>query len=82
MKEYKYPHDFPYHFAVQDYMKEKLNFYEPGILGEEKVLKRRLDFLRSIRNGDRKLVEKEKPDRDVKEIEGERGDQKGIPKKS
>lgn len=81
MKDYKYPHDFPYHFAVQTYMKEKLHFYEPGILGEEKVLKRRLDFLRSILSGDRKWVEKEKTDDHEAGTGGERGDQKGIQKK-
>jgi putative ATPase len=47
-KLYLYPHDFPYHYAVQQYLKERVSFFEPGVLGEEKEMKRRLDFLRNL----------------------------------
>jgi len=50
-KDYKYPHDFKYHYIKQDYMKEKVKFYQPDKLplGEEKELKRRLDFFNQLR---------------------------------
>lgn len=46
-KEYKYPHDFEYAFADQEYMPEKLKgerFYEPSDFGHESVIKKRLKF--------------------------------------
>jgi len=50
-KDYKYPHDFKYHYIKQDYMKEKIRFYQPDEqpLGEEKELKKRLDFFNQLR---------------------------------
>jgi putative ATPase len=47
-KHYRYPHDFQYHYVVQRYLQEKVSFYEPGVLGEEKEMKRRLEFLRTL----------------------------------
>jgi putative ATPase len=44
-KNYKYPHDYPYHFVPQQYLIEPVSFYEPGELGEEREMKRRLEFL-------------------------------------
>jgi putative ATPase len=48
-KEYKYPHDYKYHYVPQDYIAKKCKFYEPGELGNEKELKKRLDFLKQIK---------------------------------
>lgn len=48
-KQYKYPHDFPYHFTAQQYLPddlEHLRFYEPTALGQEKEIARRLDWYR------------------------------------
>ncbi len=44
---YKYPHDYPGHYVAQSYMPEPLRFYEPGSLGAEAEIKRRLESLRS-----------------------------------
>jgi putative ATPase len=48
-KKYRYPHDFKYHYVFQKYMQESARFYEPGILGDEREMKRRLEFLRNLR---------------------------------
>jgi putative ATPase len=47
-KDYKYPHDYRFHWVSQDYLGTKVAFYAPGELGEEKELKKRLDFLRKL----------------------------------
>jgi putative ATPase len=54
VKNYRYPHDFKYHYVVQEYMREKLRFYEPGILGQEREMKKRLDFLNNLQKEDKK----------------------------
>ncbi len=46
---YKYAHDFPGHFVKQDYMTEKIKFYEPQDSGYEKKIKERLN-LRQAKN--------------------------------
>ena len=46
-KQYKYPHDYKYHFVSQEYLPEALRFYVPGELGGEKELKKRLEFFKS-----------------------------------
>jgi putative ATPase len=51
-KNYRYPHDFQYHFAIQQYMTEKAKFYEPGVLGDEKRMKQRLEFLKHLHDKD------------------------------
>jgi putative ATPase len=50
-KNYKYPHDHPYHFVKQDYLDKSLQFYIPdeSPLGYEKELKKRLDFFKQLR---------------------------------
>ena len=48
IKNYQYPHDYKYHYVRQKYLMEKVHFYEPGVLGDEKEMKRRLDFLRKL----------------------------------
>ena len=48
-KDYKYPHEYKYHYVPQDYITKKFKFYEPGELGSEKELKKRLDFLKQIK---------------------------------
>ncbi len=51
-KNYKYPHDHPYHFVKQDYLDKALQFYLPdeSPLGYEKELKKRLDFFKQLRS--------------------------------
>ena len=46
-QEYKYPHDFPGGFAVQEYMPESLRgevFYEPRELGFEREIRKRIEW--------------------------------------
>lgn len=45
---YRYPHDFPGHYVVQDYLPEKREYYRPTEQGEEKRIKERLAGLRKI----------------------------------
>jgi len=51
-KYYKYPHNYPLHYVVQEYVRKKVHFFEPGDLGEEKELKKRIDFLRGLKEED------------------------------
>jgi putative ATPase len=48
-KGYKYPHDFKYHFVSQEYTGTEVRFFEPGELGAERELKKRLDFFRQLK---------------------------------
>jgi putative ATPase len=48
-KDYKYPHDYKFHFVPQEYIGKKLHFYTPGSLGNEKELKKRLEFLEKLK---------------------------------
>lgn len=44
-KGYQYPHDFPEHFVVQQYLPDELRhkvYYEPGELGKEREIAERL----------------------------------------
>lgn len=41
-KGYLYPHDFPGHFTLQDYLPEKCHFYKPSGQGREKDIAGRL----------------------------------------
>lgn len=45
-KGYKYPHDFPGHYAAQDYLPQKREYYRPSEQGEEKRIKERLAGLK------------------------------------
>ncbi len=45
-KGYKYPHEFDKHYTPQEYMPEKIKFYEPQEIGYEKKIKERLKELR------------------------------------
>jgi putative ATPase len=45
---YRYPHDYPYHWVAQEYLGIDSIFYTPGELGDEKQLKKRLEFLRKL----------------------------------
>ncbi len=48
-KDYKYPHDYDEHFVSEDYLPDDLKnrvFYEPGDLGKEQDIKKRLGHLR------------------------------------
>ena len=45
--EYKYPHDFPYHFVPQEYLPKGLEgkkFYFPTDYGFEKEIRKRIEF--------------------------------------
>ncbi len=45
-KQYLYPHNYPGNFVKQKYTIEKIpKFYRPGVNGQEKFLKERLDVL-------------------------------------
>ena len=46
---YKYAHNFEGHYVEQEYMPEKVKYYEPTELGFEKILKERLEKLRKTR---------------------------------
>ncbi len=46
---YQYAHDYPIHYAKQQYLPEEIKdarFYEPGVLGKEKHIKEWLEMLR------------------------------------
>lgn len=60
-KNYLYPHDYTYHYVQQKYLKERVFFYEPGGLGDEKEMKRRLEFLRKL-SQEEKAVEQTGPE--------------------
>lgn len=45
-KGYHYPHDYPGHYVVQDYLPEKREYYRPSEQGVEKCIKDRLAALR------------------------------------
>ncbi len=58
-KDYKYDHEFRYHYSGQDYLPEELKgsiYYSPGDLGFEKELKRRIEFWKNLKE---KITEKE-----------------------
>lgn len=46
---YKYPHDYPYHFVVQQYLPDPLrgtHYYTPGEMGFEKTVAQRVQWWR------------------------------------
>jgi len=45
---YKYAHEFPEHFVVQDYLGAEKRYYEPSDQGVEKKIKERLDHWRQL----------------------------------
>ncbi len=45
-KGYKYPHDYPGHYAAQDYLPQQRDYYRPTEQGEEKRIKERLAGLK------------------------------------
>jgi len=50
-KGYKYAHDYPYHFAPQQYLPDVLKgakFYEPTSFGFEKEIRKRLEFWQKL----------------------------------
>lgn len=53
-KDYKYPHDYPDHFVVEQYLPENLRdriYYNPTEQGFEKQIKKRLEDLRRKKKG-------------------------------
>jgi putative ATPase len=50
---YKYAHDFPEHFVVQDYLGAEKRYYEPSEQGVEKKIKDRLDKWRAAIKAER-----------------------------
>ena len=46
---YKYAHDYPHHYVKQQYLPEEIKdarFYEPGDMGQEKEIKRWMEYLK------------------------------------
>ena len=62
-KRYLYPHDYKYHYVQQQYLKESVSFYEPGELGDEREMKRRLEFLRNLHQEEKNLEETKPEDK-------------------
>jgi putative ATPase len=52
-KGYKYAHDYPGYFVEQDYMSKKKTFYQPKDSGYEKIIKKRLEDLKTKRKEER-----------------------------
>ena len=51
-RNYKYPHDYPHHYVVQDYLPDNmksLRVYEPSDQGREKVIKERLAYFAALK---------------------------------
>lgn len=51
-KGYKYPHDYPHHYVVQDYVPANMlrqKFYRPSDQGREKIIKERLLYFENLR---------------------------------
>jgi len=51
-KDYKYPHDFPYHFVDEEYLPDNLKgrrYYHPTDFGFEKEIKKRMEWWRKKR---------------------------------
>ncbi len=51
-KDYKYPHDYDYHFISQEYFPEGVKnkkFYEPGDFGFEKEIKKRMKWWEKLK---------------------------------
>ena len=52
-KEYKYPHDFPYHFVKQEYLPAGLKgkkYYQPTDYGFEKEIRKRIEFWEKLKS--------------------------------
>lgn len=52
-ENYKYDHEFKYHYAGQDFLPKNLKgsiYYTPGKLGFEKEIRKRIDFWENIKN--------------------------------
>ncbi len=50
--DYKYPHNYPYHYVKQSYFPDEIkrrNYYIPTEMGREKQLKSYLDYLKSLK---------------------------------
>src|SRR5437773_1512291 len=50
---YKYAHEYPDHFVVQDYLGAEKRYYEPSDQGAEKKIKDRLDHWRKLSKASR-----------------------------
>lgn len=49
---YKYPHDYPHHYVVQDYFPENsqpVQFYKPSDQGREKIIKERMEYFSNLK---------------------------------
>jgi putative ATPase len=55
---YKYAHEYPEHFVVQDYLGAEKRYYEPSDQGVEKKIKERLEHWRRLRKAVRESEEK------------------------
>jgi putative ATPase len=53
---YRYPHDYPFHYAVQDYLPETIRefqVYSPSDQGREKLIRERLEYFAKLKKGER-----------------------------
>ena len=60
-KDYKYPHDFPYHFVDEEYLPDNLKerrYYLPTDFGFEKEIKKRMEWWRKKKEELRKGKDK------------------------
>ena len=51
-KDYKYPHDFPGHYVIEEYLPKELRgkiFFKPGELGKEAEIKKRIEEIRRMK---------------------------------
>ncbi len=51
-EDYKYPHDYPHHYVVQDYVPANVRrqkFYRPSDQGREKIINERLLYFENLR---------------------------------
>lgn len=50
-QDYKYAHNYEGHYVEQEYMPHKAVYYQPTEMGQEKLIKERLESLRKPRDG-------------------------------
>ncbi len=63
-KDYKYPHDYPEHYVPENYLPAELKnkiFFQPGELGAEAEIKKRIEKLRELKSKLLSLQDKKSP---------------------
>jgi putative ATPase len=49
---YKYAHDYPGHFVDQEYISQKVKYYQPTDIGFEAKIKQRLEKIAALKKGE------------------------------